>query len=188
MGGAAAAAAGAECNQARDHDNQKQKMTHDFLSGKELGGRRCRRVLGGPEFRKLPVTVCPRIFDRQDRSRSNARRKSRDDPRVTSFLPATCLSGRFDAGSPGGHHDSMHLIPQQCGARRAKPRGQNSIGRRWRAAALQMAQNRQSRFDPGQFFQLLGQLQRVADMVLVKASSRVDASFAWRLESASFLT
>ena len=83
-------------------------------------------------------------------------------------LPTTSASGTGSVPSPR----AATMTPNtpwlmSAGARRAQPRREQAVGRRRRAAALQVTEDRDPRLQPGQLLELLRQLQRaVANLLL----------------------
>jgi len=68
----------------------------------------------------------------------------------------------FRAVAACGHHYTKNAFVDQICARAAEPRGEQTVGRRRRAATLDVAENRHTRFKVGEFFQLPGEPEGVA--------------------------
>ena len=65
---------------------------------------------------------------------------------------------RLGAVAARRDHHAEHALVDQRGAGGAEPGGEQAVGRRRRAAALQMAEDRHPALEAGQALELLGEL------------------------------
>ena len=67
-----------------------------------------------------------------------------------------------------GQHKAVAAFPQQLSATRAQPGGKDTVRGRGCSPALQMTQNGQARFLARQALQLLSEMNRMADVLLME--------------------
>ena len=68
----------------------------------------------------------------------------------------------FRAVAASGHHHAGYVFVDQIGARAAQPGGEQAVGGRGRAAALDVAENRDAGFEVREFLKLPGEAHGVA--------------------------